>query len=153
MSARFGGLPTDVDVRMLFEAFTVPEVGTVIPYASIADILKTPARSNRFRTVVEAWRRRLAREHNVYLRASDGAYTAMTAPERVDFGGSKLRSSLRAMRRAHTVVGGTDRSQLTDVQRAAADHVLLTSATVIQAARLQARAKKPLALPEGVAAS
>lgn len=144
MKARFGGLPTDVDIRSLREAFGVPEVGASISYADVSACIKTPVGSNRFRTVTQMWRTRLIREHNVYLSARDGAFTAMSAPERVDHGAFKLRSGVRAMRKAHAVVGATDRSQLTDQQKAQADHVIHIAATTIQAARLQSKSKAPV---------
>lgn len=152
MKARFGGLPTDVDIRALREAYGVPAVGASIAYDDVAACIKSPVGSNRFRTVTQMWRKRLIREHNVYLSARDNQFTAMSAPERVDHGAFKLRSGVRAMRKAHAVVGATDRSQLTEQQKAQADHVLHIAATTIQAARLQAKAKTP-ELPQGVGAA
>lgn len=149
---RFGGIPTDVDVRALRSAFGLPQVGESISYAAVADVIKAHVGSPRFRTVTNRWRSQMVREHNVYIAARDGAFTAMTAPERIDHGAAKLRTGVRAMRRAHSVVVATDRSLLTDEQRARADHLQMVTTSVIQAARLQAKAAPPV-LPVGVAAA
>lgn len=150
MSApRFGGMPTDVDVRALFEAFGVPAIGAAFHYAQVAEAINVPLASYRFRTVTWAWRMRLIREHNVYVRAGAGQFQAMDASERVDYGSAKLRTGVRAMRKAHTVVGSTDRASLTEEAKKQADHVLLMSATVIQSARVAAARRGPV-LTDGV---
>lgn len=146
---RFGGIPTDVDVRALHDTFGVPTEGQRIPYEDIAGVIGVEPRSNRWMTVVTAWRKRLIREHNVYLLARDGALIGMAPEQRVDLGSGKLRTGVRMFRRAHDVVSGTDRTRLSSEQKAQADHVQMVSASVIQSARLSARKVTPK-LPEGV---
>jgi hypothetical protein len=146
---RFGGLPTDVDVRVLRDTYGVPAVGWSADYADVATLINVSERSHRFRTVTNRWRHQLRREHNVYIAAKDGQFFALSSPERIDHGSAKLRTAVRSARQAHTVVGATDRSGLSDEQKARADHILMTTTTVLQSARLQAKSRVPV-LPEGV---
>lgn len=145
----FAGLPTDIDIRALTEAFGVPEEGDSISYDEIANTIKVPVGSNRYHTVVGQWRKRLQREHNIYMKAGDGRYEVLDPAGRVDLGASKLRTGARMFRKAHVVVESTDRKRLTPQQRARADHIQMTTATAIQSARLAS--KKPTAeLPQAV---
>lgn len=146
---RFGGIPTDIDVRALMETFGVPAVGTTMSYERVAEIIHVAPRSGRFKTVTDAWRRRLRDDHNVYTSARDGAFSVRTAPERVDHGAAKARGVVRAAAAAHNEVARTDRSQLTTEQRQQADHVQMVTATVVQSARLQTRRPRP-SLPVAV---
>lgn len=139
----FGGLPTEPDVHRLIERFAVPTEGTVIDYADIAAIIRTPVAAPRFRTVTNAWRHRLSKEHNVYLRARDQQFTALKPGERIDLSSAKLRTGMRSVRRAHTVASSTDQARLTVEERKQSDHVQRVTATMIQSARLQAREKRP----------
>lgn len=68
----FGGVPTAGDVKKLLEAFPDPEVGEVIPYARVAEIIKVDSASNRFRTVTTAWRRAVLRTQNFRMEAVSG---------------------------------------------------------------------------------
>lgn len=148
---RVGGLPTDIDVRALFEAFGVPNEGVVIPYETVAAVIKSPVTSNRWKTVTGRWRRRLVAEHNVYMLARDGAFSRRDPAQRIELGAGDLRSAYRRVRRSHIVTEGTDRSRLTEEQKKQADHILMTTGALMSAARLQARNEKP-SLPKGVGA-
>jgi hypothetical protein len=145
----FGGLPTEVDVRALWERFGVPVEGQAIPYADVEAVCKSKHGTHRHQTVTTAWRRRLFREHNVLLVAGQGMYTACDPTRRVEFGATKLRTGARAFRRAHVVVSSTDLGRLSPEQRKQADHILMTTATAIQSARIAARKSQPV-LPEAV---
>lgn len=139
----FAGLPTDMDVRALLEQFGVPTEGQIIAYEQVAEVIRCRPRSGRFKSVTDRWRNRLKREHNIYLRAKDGQFTVLDPSARVDLGSSYLRRAGRTLRRGHVVVESTDRNRLTKEERAQADHILMTTASALQAARLQARRVNP----------
>lgn len=139
----FGGLPTDVDVRILREHFGVPTEGALMPFDDVAALIKTPLGSARFRTVTTAWRKALEREHNLIIVVQQGRFVAAKPGERIDLGSRKLRMGARAFRRAHIVVETTDRARLTEAERKQADHVSMTTATAMQAARVAARKPQP----------
>lgn len=143
MKPFFAGLPTEIDVRALVEAFGVPADGDVIRYDAVADVIKCPVKSSRWKTVTDAWRRKLWKLHNVVMRAGDGQFAVMPPDARVDHGGDRLRRGFRQFSKAHSVVASTDLSGLSDEMRAQADHVKNITTTAIQAARAEARRVKP----------
>lgn len=146
----FGGIPTEMDVRTLIEQFGVPKAGTSITYDEVASAINQKIKSHRYGTVTNAWRRKLFREHNVIFRAREGKFTVMDPGQRVFHGGERLRRGAREFRKANVIVTSTDRAKLTDEEKAQADHIQLTTATAIQACRIQARLKTPVQLPEAV---
>lgn len=148
-SVFFGGLPTDIDVRTLREHFGVPAEGALMSFETVAALIKTPLGSPRFRTVTTAWRKALEREHNIIIVVRQAQFVAAKPGDRIDLGSRKLRTGARAFRRAHIVVEGTDRTRLTEAERKQADHVSMTTATAMQAARLAARKPQPQ-LPQAV---
>lgn len=144
------GLPTDIDIRALTDAYGVPAVGASISYEDVAALIKSPARSSRWTTVTNRWRKRLFKEHNVLIEARDGAFRAMDPAARVDHGAGKYRSGVKHFRRAYTVIGTTDTSQLSAEQKALATHIQNSAATAITAARISAKRSLP-SLPTAIA--
>lgn len=117
----FGGIPTDVDVRALREAFPNIQVGDEISYDDVAAIIGAKPRTNRFRTVVDAWRRDLFRKDNVELITIVGVgLRCASAEERVNLGFKKVRRGIvhqvRAAQRAQFV--RTDDAVLINKQHA-----------------------------------
>jgi hypothetical protein len=56
------GLPTAPDVEELLKAFPELKVGDRVQYEEIEALLKIAPKSNRFKTVTSAWRKRLAQQ-------------------------------------------------------------------------------------------
>lgn len=145
------GLPTDIDIRALIDAYGAPTEGTSIPYEDVSKLIKSSTRTPRWVTVTNRWRKRLIKEHNVYLLARDGAFTVMDPASRVDHGAQHYRSAARHHRKCYTVIGTTDQTRLSAEQKALATHLQHSAATAYQAARISS--KRPLPqLPEGVGA-
>ena len=143
------GIPTEADVHRLFDVFGVPAEGVRMTYVEVSEVIHVSPVMSRFRTVTTAWRNRLVREHNIYLRAGDGAYVALAPGERVDLSATKLRMGVRSFRRAHAVATSTDWTRLSLEERHQAEHIQRVATTVIQSARLQARTTHPV-LPVAV---
>ncbi len=135
----FGGVPTEADVRALLDTFGVPTEGASVTYEQIARVLHQPVRSNRWKTVTNAWRKRLFEEHNLILGAADGAFTALLPGERIERGAGKLRSGMRSVRRAGAIVQRTDRARLSETETKRADHVQVVSAALMLAANASGR--------------
>ena len=138
------GIPTEADVHRLFAAFGVPAEGVKMTYPEVSEVIQVSPVMSRFRTVTSAWRNRLVREHNIYLRAGEGAYVALAPGERVDLSATKLRMGVRSFRRAHAVATSTDWTRLSAEERQQPEHVQRVATTVIQSARLQARTTHPV---------
>lgn len=104
------GVPCGPDVRKLLDAFGAPQPGDQIEHTEVEDALGTIRyRSERYKTVVAAWRKTLLEKHNVDLQAVPGVgYRALNDEERVDAGvtGSKrgLRQIVRSTRRSDRVI-------------------------------------------------
>lgn len=79
-----GGLPTEPDVKRLIEAFETPAEGRIIAHGEIGAIIGHDHRSNRYRSVVGAWRQQLLKLHNIELEAVPGVgYKALAPHERM----------------------------------------------------------------------
>ena len=130
------GVPTDLDVRRLREAFGVPEIGTVITYDEVTAVLKIPRTTCRWRTVTGAWRRGLMAECRIIMGCKQGeGFIALDDPSKVDLGAHKLRSGLRAFRRTSKVIAHTDMNKLTTEERRRADHVQVVATSMLIGAR------------------
>jgi hypothetical protein len=106
--AYFGGLPTAIDVRKLSDSFGEPDVGRTITHEEIEAALGIEHASNRYRTVVLSWRRKLLSESNIELGAVPGVgFKVLAADERISGSISSFqcgtRKQMRSVRRAMLV--------------------------------------------------
>lgn len=137
------GLPTDIDIRALFDAYGVPKEGDAITYDDVSRLIKTPTRSPRWVTVTNRWRKRLIKEHNTYLSARDGEFRVMDPATRVEHGAQHYRSAARHHRKCYTVIGTTDQARLSPEQKALATHLQHNAATAYQTARISSKRALP----------
>lgn len=72
-----GGVPTRSDVDTLFKMD--PQPGDRITYEAVEQALGLRRTQSRFRTVTNAWRKRLFRERLVQSLVEDGAFVFLTA--------------------------------------------------------------------------
>ena len=98
------GLPTGPDVKDLLDKYGTPGYGVKIFYSDIYKLLQLdPTKEkdrNRFKTVTNAWRKRLEKEHNIVTRALRGeAFQVMNASERVKDVAAHLVSGGRKIRK------------------------------------------------------
>jgi hypothetical protein len=145
----FRGLPTELDVRALRDAFGVPAIGQPIPYEKVAEIIKTPVSACRFKTVTNVWRRGLFKVHNCFLGAGNGAFTALDSKARVKETGRKIDSGIGSVRRGGRLGATTERDGLAEIDVKELDHQLGRAATHDQhdrRLRSQFKASAPPAL-------
>ena len=134
------GIPTEIDVLALINAFGVPSVGEIIQHERIESVVCVEKNKYRYKTVVAAWRRKLEREHNIILRAVPGTgYEVLDSKGRVDLSGNKYKYGLRAVRRSASIALRTDRSTLKKEDEAVLDHIIRVSATIQTVAATEAR--------------
>ena len=148
MSKTFkNGLPTDIDIRALFDAFGLPAEGSVIPYADVTAIIKTPSHSARWLTVTARWRKHLEREHGIYTLARDGVFTVMTPSMQLEHGVKKQTKGVRQIRGSIRVLGGIATERLTDVERKRLTHTQQNNATALFSMQQGVR-RSPVSLPQ-----
>jgi len=143
------GVPTQPAVDRLMDCFGVPDEGDTIAWETLEGALGLGRDTCRFRTVVDAWRGKLFREHDVFLVAVGGGGGLLVAPpnRRIDAAARKVEQGRRAIERGILIATSTDRVRLEDGRRAAAANIASLSGAVF---RLHARADRaPLPLPVG----
>jgi hypothetical protein len=134
------GVPTAPDVDAMMARWGSVKIGDVIAHSEIERAIGARRSTDRYQTVVTAFRRRLERDQNVVLGAVPGVgYKVLSDAERVDAGYGKLATSGRAVRRAGTLAQGVESQDLTPEYRARATHLVAVSATIAGAMRTQAK--------------
>lgn len=104
-----GGIPTDIDVRKLIDAFGKPEIGAEVTHEQIEEVLGIGRDTNRYRGVTLAWRKKLERDHNIRMGSAAGVgYRSLSPSERISAAivGTQqgARKQLRAIRSSDRVV-------------------------------------------------
>jgi len=120
-----GWMPTKVDVDRLEQTFAIPAEGTVIALTAIAGVIGVAVRTHRFNTVVNTWRKKLFREHNM-LSVGDGEGNIRFAnpKERIEYASRKIVSGRRQIGRAIAVAYTTDANRLTANCQATRDQII-----------------------------
>lgn len=120
----FGGVPTDIDLKRLDDAFGVPEIGTIITHEDIENVIMVKWKSHRYATVTTRWRKMLERDHAVLMTAIKGeGYKAANARERVETASNKLGYGKRMIGRAVGIAARTDTRKLSQEVRGVCEHV------------------------------
>lgn len=107
------GLPTKMDVDSLLSEIGVPKPGDKIPYERIQQVIKISKDTYRWRTVVNSWRKRLFREHNIVLDSIiNEGFEALNNNDRISFTAKKINSGTRMIMRAVNIAQTTDTNGL-----------------------------------------
>lgn len=123
----FGGVPTAPDVTLLLEAIPPDsmEPGSVYTHADLASVFTVSPKSNRYRSVVAAWRNKILQDHNIDITAEIGVgYRVLKDDERITHGVRDAKGARKKLTRAAHRIDRADRSLLTDAQRKQADHAV-----------------------------
>lgn len=112
MAVFFGGVPTQPDVELLMKEVPV-QSGTEVQYAEIERLLGLQRKQSRFRTVTDAWRRRLRREKLLQSTAEGGAIRFLVADQAHDKGLKTLWRIGKSSRRLKNDVEDIDTTSLT----------------------------------------
>lgn len=114
------GMPTKPDVDALLKAWPEPDVGDLFDYETVAKIIGCDLGSVRFRTVTDAWRRRLY-ENGLVVECEPGKAFYVANADQITAGTyGALNSAARKLRkqRKKLVVAKIE----TDEQRSTAIH-------------------------------
>jgi hypothetical protein len=134
------GMSTAVDVTRLVEHFGSLEVGTLVPYAKVEEVLRVPRAQDRFRTVTNAWRKKLEREQNLILEcAPNQGFRVLTNVERVGHSARYFKQGIKRTSIAGRRAASTSRAGLAVEDVRTLDHVMNTSALFKVQAALEAR--------------
>jgi len=114
----FGGVPTkpDVDkIRQKWPAHNL-EIGQVIPYRAVAELIGESVRSNRFRSVTLAWRKSVEPDHFIGCDG-EGNFVVLSEGDKLALGQTKMRYAGRAVRRSIVITSLVDVKKLSQEQR------------------------------------
>lgn len=143
--------PTGPDVDRLAAMAYVE--GATITHDEIQEAIGERKGSQRYQTVVGAWKRRMLRERNIVLAAVPGVgYEVLRPGQRVTAGAALRAQAVRRARLGQRILRGTDTARLTPEERAVWDHEAKVGAAVIAVGRTSMRqvaeAQKLAALAE-----
>lgn len=142
------GIPTKPDVESIIKETGDLKEGQVVEYSLLSKVIGQPRHSDRWRSVIGAWKSRLFREFNVVVEAVPNVgYRVLPPSERVDYSGRKVKQGFRRIRNGAVVARQTRRKGLTIDAVKALDHIGMLDATLKLAERTQA---KEMALPESM---
>jgi len=117
----FAGIPTDMDVKRLRERWPFDEmqVGDLIPYEEVEELLGMERRSYRFKTVTLAWRRKALKETPFVIGTEPGvAFKVLNDSETANLSGNKLKYAAKSMRSSIFFAARVDTKNLTTEERA-----------------------------------
>jgi hypothetical protein len=135
----FPGVPTTMDVNRLMELDVQP--GTIVSYEQVTAVIGISNSVHRFRTVTNAWRRRLFRERLLQSSAEGGAFHFLTADAAHQKGRGGLTRVGRASGRLRTAVAAVDSAALTTPELVSRHNLLRRETEAIhEAAQKSARA-------------
>lgn len=105
----FGGVPTGGDVRKLVQRLGVPRPGDEFTHEQVEQVCGFARKTSRYRSVTQAWRDQLRRDHNVDLDSLPGVGFRALLPEERIAAGTKgvtfgIRKQLRGIKRADAVI-------------------------------------------------
>ncbi len=142
----FGGVPTRMDVDRLMKIEDDP--GMSIDYEYIEGVLGVKRGSNRFRSVTNAWRKRLFREKLLMTTAEGGKFHFCTADQAHDLGRKGISKVGRSAGRLRVHVDAVNVADLS-LERSAKHQLLRREVLAIHAAAQSGA--RAIAAPEPVA--
>lgn len=134
------GVPTGPDVERLEAALGIPAVDTLIPYASIDQVLGCTRKVKRWGSVVAAWRGKLSRQYSLELKAvPNEGFQVLNNSQRVELSGDKFKSGLRRIGKGVRIAAATPSLGLKPEEVRARDHIVNVGAMIRQSAATAAR--------------
>lgn len=120
MSLFLNGIPYAIDLKKLDDEFGVPSEGQSFGYQALAKCIGYPVDSSRYKGVIDAWRKKLLKNHNVLLLPiGQKQGLKVAAPnERIDYAGAQVDRGRSHLRKATLVSGTTDTHRLDEGHRA-----------------------------------
>ena len=144
------GVPVGPDVDVLDRHFNGLTHGQVLAHDDLSDVMGYSRGSSRYRSVINAWRRQLLREHGIELQSVRSiGLRVMTDPERVDAHVDKAALGIRKIARAGKSLSAIPRSTLTTAARTKADHAQILIASMrLDASAFKSELQAPKPAPQ-----
>ena len=137
------GVPTTIDVNILREKIGLPEIGQLIPYAKIEELIDVTRDNARFKSITDAWRRKLYRENNLWLEAiPNKGFSCIDPKGRIERGAKFHRSGIKRIYRSAILAQRTETTTLDPGQLRTRDFLVTTGASLQLAAATAAKALK-----------
>lgn len=138
----FQGVPTAPTVAALIDRTGPLSPGDMISHELIEDVVGEARNSNRYRSVVQAWKQRLYElEENHVLESVPGrGYLVLDPSRRITRVKRKMKLSFRRIIREGDIAMRTDTETLTDDERRSREHALRISAGVTLARTYEPKA-------------
>lgn len=136
------GRPTGPQVEKLMAAIGKDlKRGDSITKERISEIIGEKADEPRWRTVVNAWRKKLLTDKGVYLEAVSGVgFKACLAADQIGVTGKFIRAGSRKIFRGLVVAEATPPLELDEDGRRRRDHILSRGKFLLDGVRAEARA-------------
>jgi hypothetical protein len=142
----FGGIPTDIDVRRMRDAFpkdTLKE-GKLITYEEIENVIGSKRKEFRFKTVTNRWRKLVEKECEIVIGCVPSKGLIVNDDhEKVDLMGTKLRSAARACKRSLVVSSRIETKNLTAEEKKEFTHRGACAGAMIASARIRGQKALP----------
>jgi hypothetical protein len=145
----FGGIPTDIEVRQLMEAYPMTEMkaGDTYSYDDVVKLIQCEVGSNRFRAVTTRWRNKVERETGKRIGAYDGElFRVMTEQEKLEAIEADEKHVVKTIFKNLRRIPNVDRKQLDEDGQKRLDHKTLNARKML--ASQQQRQEKALLMPE-----
>lgn len=141
----FSGREVAPDVEKLMRHYRDKlEPNAAVEYAAVAEIIGVPVTSNRFRTVLHAFRRAALRELNVDFRVeSSYGLIVLFENERVSAGVHDFNRAGKRLGKAVDRIAKSDVAKLDAMHLQQRDHAVRIGAEVVEASR---KAQKQIAM-------
>lgn len=138
------GRSTAPQVRILRDKFPVKR-GDKVTKQQIAQAIGEEIDSNRWLTVVQAWRKQVERETGIYLRAlPKEGYEACAGDDQVRGGMDKTRTAVRCLQRGVERASVVPEGELTEGGRMARLHMTMRLAPMIAGMRTAVKESRKL---------
>lgn len=146
LSAILGGESTKPYVNKIMEVFPVATMkpGTTITYAQVLEIIGTDTSPYRFRTITNAWRKRISGESTIEISVRNKSFVVLDDKEKLTKSIGYIRSSARSVRKSVHINLKVNRNNLDESGRAELDFNRDRIAKITAIMQI----KRPALLPE-----
>jgi hypothetical protein len=129
---QLNGRSTTPDIETIIKNYPVEsmEIGKEIAKNDIAECISTPNNTHRYHTVTSAWRKKLLRDHNIYIGVIDKKFVVQSNSQRIERSSAKIKSGLRSVVRGGNLANKTSTLGLTYEEIKTRDHCVNISATM-----------------------
>lgn len=128
------GRPVDPSVRTLMEKFGSVSRGQTIEHADIEKAVGENSKSPRYRTVTNAWRKRIHDTTGVFVEAVPGVgFRGCDASGQLANGGKAVKSAARKLATGVALAQTTPEKDLAPHEKNKREHMLTQGASLAQA--------------------